>query len=75
MKAFVESIQAWDWEQTKPREQPLKARSPEIYLGKFYIDCNHFCQQCENHFKTSGTTRMNHIPFAASFFRGIINLR
>ena len=39
------------------------------------MECYHFCQQCEDHFEISGTTGMNHIPFAASFFRGSISLR
>ena len=43
MKAFVESTQARDREQAEPREQPLKARSPEIYLEKSHMDCYHFC--------------------------------
>ena len=44
MKAFVESTQAQDREQAKPRKQPFKARSPETYSGKSYMDCYHFCQ-------------------------------
>ena len=39
------------------------------------MDCYHFCQQCEDHFKTSGATGMNRTPFAASFLRGTISLR
>ena len=39
------------------------------------MDCYHFCQQCEDYFKTSGATRMNRTPFAASFFHGTISLR
>ena len=75
MKAFVESIQAWDREQAEPQEQPLKARSPKTYLGKSHMDCIYFCQQCEDHFETSGATGMNRTPFAASFLRGTISLR
>ena len=59
----------------EPQEQPLKARSLETYSGKSHMDCYHFCQQCENHFETSGATGMNCIPFAASFLRGTISLR
>ena len=75
MKAFVESTQARDWEQAKPRKQLLKARFPETYLKKFHMDCYHFCQQYEDYFKTLDANEMNRIPFIASFFCGIINLR
>ena len=75
MKAFVESTQAWDQEQIEPQEQLLKARSLEIYSEKSYLDWYHFCQQCEDHFKTSGAIGINHIPFAASFFHSTISLR
>ena len=73
MKVFMETTQARD--QLKPRERPLKARTPKTYSGKSHIDCYHFCQQCEDYFETSGTTRMNHTPFAAIFFHGSISLR
>ena len=75
MKAFVESTQVWDWEQVEPQEQLLKARSLETYLEKSYIDCYHFCQQCENYFKTLGATKMNYTPFVASFFYSTISLK
>ena len=74
MKAFVESTQAWDQEQTEPRKRPLKARFPETYSGKSHIDCYHFCQQCEDHFETSSATKMNYTPFAVSFLHGTISL-
>ena len=75
MKAFVESTQAWDQEQSEPRERPLKARSPQTYSGKSHKDCYHFCQQYEDHFKTSSVTEINYTSFAVSFFRGTISLR
>ena len=75
MKAFVESTQAWNQKQVEPWEQLLKARFLEIYSGKSHINCYHFCQQCEDHFKTSGATKMNYTLFAASFLRGTISLR
>ena len=65
IKTFMESTQAWDREQTEPRKQPLKARSPKTYLGKFHIDCYHFYQQSENHFKILSATKMNCTPFTA----------
>ena len=58
-----------------PRKQPLKAKIPDIYFGKSHIDCYHFCQQCEDHFETAGTTGSNRTPFAASFLCGKINFR
>ena len=39
------------------------------------MECYHFCQQCEDYFKTSDAIGMNRIPFAASFLCGSINLR
>ena len=39
------------------------------------MECYHFCQQCKDHFETSGATEMNYIPFALSFFHGSISLR
>ena len=73
MKVFMETTQARD--QLEPQEHPLKARTSEIYSGKSQIDCYHFCQQCEDYFKTSGATGINRTPFAAIFFRGAISLR
>ena len=73
MKVFMETTQAQAL--AEPRERPLKARSPETYSGKSHMDCYHFCQQCEDHFETSGATGMNRTPFAASFLRGTISLR
>ena len=73
MKVFIDTTQARD--QLEPRERPLKARTPEIYSGKSQMDCYYFCQQCEDYFETSGATRMNCTPFAATFLRGAISLR
>ena len=53
----------------------LKVRTMKMYWGKFYIEFYHFCQQCEDYFKTSRATRMNQIPFAISFLHDSINLR
>ena len=58
MKAYLESNQG-------PRpppeecERPLKAKVPEVYYGKLHIDCYYFCQQCKNHFETTGATGTN----------------
>ena len=73
MKVFMEMTQAQAL--AEPRKQPLKARSLKTYFGKSYMDCYHFCQQCEDHFKTSDATKMNCTPFAALFFHGTIRLR
>ena len=75
LKVFMEMTQAPDQEQLELQERPLKARTPEIYFGKFHMDCYHFCQQCKNYFKTLGATGMNCTPFTATFFCGSINLR
>ena len=72
MKAYLETNQG-------PRqpecEQNLKAKVPEVYYGKFYMDYHHFYQQCEDYFETVGVTGFNRTPFAASFLRGNINVR
>ena len=39
------------------------------------MECYHFYQQCEDHFKTFGATGINCIPFVALFLRGSISLR
>ncbi len=39
------------------------------------MECYNFCQQCEDHFATCGTTGPNRIPFAVSFLRDQINFR
>ena len=44
MKVFMKMTQAQTQALAKPREQPLKARFPKTYSGKFYMDCYHFCQ-------------------------------
>ena len=75
MKVFIETTQAQAQALAESQKQPLKARSLETYSRKSHIDCYHFCQQCEDYFKTSGATGMNRTPFAASFLRGTISLR
>ena len=42
IKVFMETTQAR--EQLEPRKRPLKARTPETYSGKSYMDCYYFCQ-------------------------------
>ena len=49
------------------KEQPLKARFPDLYFGKLYLDCYWFCQQFEDHFDTARANGKNRTPFAASF--------
>ena len=57
------------------REKPLKARSPDVYCGKFHMKCYNFCQQCEDHFATARAKGPNRIFFAAFFLRDLINFR
>ena len=73
MKVFMETTQIQAL--AKSRKRSFKARTPETYWGKSHMECYHFCQQCEDHFETSGATGMNRTPFAASFLRGSISLR
>ena len=53
----------------------LKARSPDMYCEKFYMDFYNFCQQCENYFATAGAMGPTRILFTTSFFRDRISFR
>lgn len=44
MKAFLESPKTGAQGPTEPCERFLKARLPDLYLGKLHMDCYHFCQ-------------------------------
>ena len=56
-------------------EKPLKARSPDVYCGKCYMEYYNFCQPCEDHFATTGAKGLNRILFAAFFLLDYINFR
>ena len=71
MKAYLEA-QTPAPVPAEPREQPLKARFPDLYYGNSHRDCYCFCQKCEDHFGTAGATGPNRISFAASFLRGTV---
>ena len=73
IKAYLKSNQGLR-QPPMEHEQPLKAKIPEMYYGKSNIDCYHFCQQCEDHFKTAGATGTNRTLFAAFFFCGSISV-
>ena len=75
IKVFMETMQAQAQALAEPQERPLKAKTPETYSRKSYMDCYHFCQQCEDYFKTSSTTGINRTPFAATFLRCTVSLR
>ncbi len=51
----------------------FKAKSPDVYHSKFYIECYNFCQQYEDYFATVRAIGPNWIPFAAFFFWDQIN--
>ena len=51
MKVFIETTQTQAQALVEPRERPLKARTPETYSKKSYMDCYHFCQQCEDYLR------------------------
>lgn len=53
----------------KPQNKLLKARSPNVYCERFYIEYYNFCQQYKNYFAIAGARRANQILFAASFVR------
>ena len=75
MKVFMKTTQAQAQALAKPWKRPLKARTPNTYFVKSHMDCYHFCQQCENYFKTSGAIEMNYTPFATTFLHGTVGLR
>ena len=50
IKAYLEAQVAGQIEvDSKPCEQPLKPRFPDLYYVNLHIDCYRFCQQCEDH--------------------------
>ncbi len=53
----------------------LKAKTPDVYCGRSYMECYSFYQQCEDYFATCGATGPNRILFAASFLQDQINFR
>ena len=53
-------------------KQPLKAWFPDLYYGNLHMDCYWFCQQCENHFKTTRAKKPNKILFAALFLHRLV---
>ena len=55
--------------------EKLKARSLDIYHGKFYIHCYNFCQQYKDYFAIVGATGPTRIFFNTSFFRDQNNFR
>ena len=57
------------------RKKLLKARLPDVYCGKSYMECYNFCQKCEDYFATAGAKGPNRILFAASFLCDCINFR
>ena len=73
IKVFIETTQAQAL--AEPQKRLLKAKTPEIYLGKFHMEYYHFYHKCEEHFETSGNTRTNRTPFVTSFLHGFISLK
>ena len=63
MKAYLESNQRLK-QPPAEREQFFKAKMPDVYYKKLYMDCYHFCQQCKDYFETPRATRANRTPFA-----------
>ena len=58
IKAYLETNQG-------PRQSPVerkglfKAKVPEVYYTKLYMDCYHFSQQCKDHFEIARTIVAN----------------
>ena len=74
MKVFMEKTQAQAQALAEPKKRPFKTRTSKTYWGKSHMEYYHFCQQCEDYFKTLGVTKINRTPFATSFFCGSIRL-
>ena len=53
----------------KPYKRPLKARFPDLYCGRCYMECYNFWQKCEDQFAIAGAKKQKHIPFAVNFFQ------
>ena len=75
MKVFMEMAQAQAQTLAEPQKRPLKAKTSETYWGKSHMDFYYFCQQYEDHFKTSSATGINRTRFAAILFHDPINFR
>ena len=73
IKAYLESSQG-PGQPPAERKRFLKAKVSEENYGKSHMDCYHFCQQCKDHFETTGATGTNRIPFAAFFLCGSISI-
>ena len=71
MKAYLETNQGPRQPECK---QNLKAKVPEVYYGKSYMDCYHFYQQCKDYFETVRATGFNRTLFAAFFLCGNISV-
>ena len=73
MKAYLETNQGPRQPPTE-RKQTFKVKVPEVYYGKSYMDCYHFCQQYDDNFKTAGAIEANRTLFAAFFLCGNISV-
>ncbi len=51
----------------------LKAKTPDVYRSRSYMECYNFCQQCEDHFAICRATEPIRILFATFFLRDRIN--
>ncbi len=50
-------------------DRPLKSWNPDLYYGNSHMECDYFCQQCEDHFEVAGLLGHKHVPFAAGFLK------
>ena len=56
-----------------PCEKLLKAKSPNVYCGKFCMECYNFCQQYEDYSAIAGVKSPNYILFVVFFLRNHLN--
>lgn len=50
-----------------------KAKTPDVYSNKFYMECCNFFQQCKDHFAIYEAIKPNQIPFITFFLQDQIN--
>ena len=71
MKVYLETNQG-PRQSPAERKQPFKAKVLEIYYGKLYMDCYHFCQNCKDYLETAEATKANRTLFTAFFSMGTL---
>ena len=56
-------------------DRPLKTRALDLSRGKTHMEYYNFRRQCKDHFATANATRLNRLPFAATFLKDWVLFR